>query len=166
MRSRTLAILCACFALSFSQLRAETFFGPSNGGNKLLVASNEAVIISSIMSSAGLLTGDVLISNSSYTVHLYPSGTTRLALGGPAELRIPSPCAVYFQAPAKCCHSNGVSGRQRLYERLPGLCVFRENVGILRLVRSRRYSKYISREERFWLEPGSSHEWPAARWPG
>jgi hypothetical protein len=97
MRSRTLAILCASLALSTLRSNSETFFGPSNGGNKLLIASNEAIIISSIMAPAGVLNGDVLVSNSSYAVHLYPLGTTRLGLGGPAELRIPSPCAVYFK---------------------------------------------------------------------
>ena len=87
----------ACLAVLTARSKAETFFGPSNAGNKLLIASNEAIIISSIMAPAGVLTGDVLASNSSYAVHLYPTGTTRFGLGGPAELRIPSPCAVYFR---------------------------------------------------------------------
>ena len=97
MRSRTLAILCACLAVSTVRSNSETFFGPSNGGNKLLIASNEAIIISSIMAPAGVLTGDVMISNASYAVHFSSIGTTRFGLGGPAELRIPSACAVYFK---------------------------------------------------------------------
>jgi len=99
MRSRAPILLCACFVAFTSTLplKAETFFGPSAPGNKLLIASNEAVIISSIMCAPGLLTGDVMTSNSSYAVHLYPAGGTRMALSGPAELRIPSPCALYFK---------------------------------------------------------------------
>jgi hypothetical protein len=97
MRSRSLAIVLAWLAVSMGALEAETFFGPSTSGNKLLVASNEAIVISSVMSQAGVLAGDVLVSNAAYAVHLYPSGTTRFGLGGPAELRIPSACAIYFR---------------------------------------------------------------------
>ena len=55
------------------------------------------MVISSIVSAAGLLNGDVMASNSAYAVHLYPSGTGRYALAGPVELRIPSACALYFK---------------------------------------------------------------------
>ena len=90
-------LLHLCLALSIAHSSAETFFGPSATTNKFLIASNESVIISSIISAGGVLSGDVLVSNSSYAVRLYPSATSRFALAGPAELRLPSPCAVYFK---------------------------------------------------------------------
>src|SRR6267142_6744280 len=89
--------LSLCLVVLAARSNAETFYGPSSTANKFLIASNESVIISSSMSAAGLLTGDVLASNASYAVHLYPSGTGRYAIAGPAELRIPSSCAVYFK---------------------------------------------------------------------
>src|SRR5438067_2034685 len=63
MRAAAVMLLHLCLALSIAHSSAETFFGPSATTNKFLIASNESVIISSIVSAGGVLSGDVLISN-------------------------------------------------------------------------------------------------------
>lgn len=40
---------------------------------------------------------DLVVSNTFYAAHINPSGTGRLAIGGPAELRVNSACAIYFK---------------------------------------------------------------------
>jgi hypothetical protein len=95
MKSFVLGILWLCLAVSPSA-QAETFYGPTVAGNHFLIASNEAAIISSVM-SADTLACDLLISNISYAVRLSPSGSARYAIAGPAELRVPGSGALYFK---------------------------------------------------------------------
>ena len=84
------------FLISLECNHAETFFGPTSPANKLLIASNETAIISSVVSS-GTIACDLSVSNLLYTAHLASSGTTRMAIAGPAELRVSLPCAIYFK---------------------------------------------------------------------
>src|SRR3569832_1708753 len=91
-----LALLWLLWLIATPCLRAETFFGPTSPGNKLLIASNESVIISSVTASA-TLTCDLAVSNLLYAVHLFPSGMTRIAIAGPAELKVPAASAIYFK---------------------------------------------------------------------
>src|SRR5215831_12295604 len=75
---------------------AETFYGPSTVANKLIVATNEAAIITSVI-AGDVISGDIMASNSSYAVRLPPSGSARYAVAGPAELHVAVPCAIYFR---------------------------------------------------------------------
>src|SRR5262245_7340137 len=89
---------CAFLFLSAScgYLGAETFFGPSGGTNRFLVASNEAVIVSSVLCNDPIIC-DVTASNATYYVKVVASGSARLAIPGPAELHVPGVCALYLR---------------------------------------------------------------------
>ncbi len=94
MRSKPLIIVF--IALALLRANAETFYGPTTTTNKLIIATNETAIITSIM-AADVVSGDVMASNSSYAVRLPPSGSGRYAVAGPVELRVTTPCAIYFR---------------------------------------------------------------------
>jgi len=68
MRFPSSVFLFWCLVFSVPRSEAETFYGPSSTTNKSLIASNESVIITSIMSAAGLLTADDMASDSSHPV--------------------------------------------------------------------------------------------------
>ena len=96
MRFGPIASVLICLAGSCGYVRGETFFGPTAGTNRFLVASNEAVIISSVIANDPLIC-DVTASNATYYVKLLPTGSARFAVPGPAEMHVPNPCALYLR---------------------------------------------------------------------
>jgi hypothetical protein len=93
---RCTLLLTLSLGTAFLRAAAETFYGPSVGTNKLIIATNEVAIITSVI-AGDVLSGDIMASNSSYAVRLPPSGSARYAVAGPAELRVTAPCAIYFR---------------------------------------------------------------------
>lgn len=94
-------IIFACLLLAHS-LHAELFFGPTSPSNRLLVASNSAIIISAVLGDVnlgGFVNGQLVFAGSTHNIvlDLDETNPTR-ALAGPAELILNDSIVISYKA--------------------------------------------------------------------